>query len=251
MLATLLKNFETYKKTCPIKYPEDKCITFIRDEKYIPLLRNIKDDIMVIAHTDMKEKIQDYQETYCPTVNAYYTDHPEYEFTLYHNHLYKNKKKSSPCIGKKCNIHSTVIIGVDGMKAVNSPTGEKIHFIHTGHVVISDNVEIGPYTVIHRGTMELTSIGSGCQIGSFNNIGHNCCIGSNNVLAAGVIFNGGVYTGNNCWFGSGCVVRHYISITDDVVIGMGAVVTKDIIRSGIYVGNPAKYLRPIEKGWNF
>jgi acetyltransferase-like isoleucine patch superfamily enzyme len=34
-----------------------------------------------------------------------------------------------------------------------------------------------------------------------------------------------------------------VTICDQVVIGAGAVVTKDITQSGIYVGNPARLLR--------
>jgi acetyltransferase-like isoleucine patch superfamily enzyme len=251
MLEILLKKFGTYNNTCSITDIQNKSVTFIRDEKYIPLLKNIKEDIWVIAHTSMERKIREWQESYCPTVNVHYTDYPEFEFTLYHNRINQNKTQSKPCIGNGCKIHPTVIMDVDGMKAVNTPNGEKIHFIHTGHVFIGDNVEIGPYTVIHRGTMGLTSIGSGCQIGSLNNIGHNCKVGINNVLAAGVILNGGVYTGSNCWFGSGSIIKHYLNIYDNVVIGHGAVVTKDINESGIYIGNPAKFLKPIEEGWNF
>jgi len=251
MLGTLQNKFASYNKTCPIVHIEDKCVTFIRDEKYIPYLRDVKEDIWVIANTSMERKIREYQEAYCPTVNVYYTDYPEYEFTLYHNFIYGRKTKSKPVIGNNCHIHPTVVMDVDGMKAVNSPDGKKIHFIHSGHVMIGDNVDIGPYTVIHRGTMGITSISHGCKLGSLNNIGHNCTIGNNNVFAASVILNGGVYTGSNCWFGSGSIVKHYTTITDDVVLGHGTVVTKDIYDSGIYVGNPARFLKPIEEGWNF
>lgn len=251
MLVILQNKFASYKKTCSITDIQNKSVTFIRDEKYIPLLKCIEEDIWVIAHSGMELKIREIQESCCPTVNVHYTEYPEYEFTIYHNDIYKNKQQSKPVVGNNCDVHSTVIMDVDGMKAVNCPDGKKIHFTHTGHVMIGDNVDIGPYTVIHRGTMGLTSVGHGCQIGSLNNIGHNCRIGANNVLAAGVILNGGVYTGSNCFFGSGAIVKHHATITDNVVIGHGAVVTKDITRPGIYVGNPARFLKPIKKGWNF
>jgi acetyltransferase-like isoleucine patch superfamily enzyme len=36
-----------------------------------------------------------------------------------------------------------------------------------------------------------------------------------------------------------------VTICDHVVIGAGAVVTKNIEKPGIYAGNPAKFIRPI------
>jgi len=36
-----------------------------------------------------------------------------------------------------------------------------------------------------------------------------------------------------------------VSIADHVVVGAGAVVTKDLLEPGIYVGNPARLLRPL------
>ena len=36
-----------------------------------------------------------------------------------------------------------------------------------------------------------------------------------------------------------------VTICDEVVIGAGAVVTKDITQAGIYVGNPARLLRSL------
>ena len=50
--------------------------------------------------------------------------------------------------------------------------------------------------------------------------------------------------GNNVSIGSNATLLP-VSICDQVVIGAGAVVTKDITKSGIYAGNPARLLRPL------
>ena len=52
------------------------------------------------------------------------------------------------------------------------------------------------------------------------------------------------YIGNNVSIGSNATILP-INICDNVVIGAGSVVTKNITKSGIYVGNPAKFLRQI------
>ena len=96
-----------------------------------------------------------------------------------------------------------------------------------------------------------TIIKNGVKIGAKNNIAHNNIIGENTVFAVGAITNGSVTIGKNCWISSGAIIKNYVNICDDVVIGMGAVVSKDINKSGIYTGMPARYVKPLKKGWNF
>ncbi len=48
--------------------------------------------------------------------------------------------------------------------------------------------------------------------------------------------------GNRVSIGSNATILP-VTICDDIVIGAGTVVTKDIRQSGIYAGNPARILR--------
>jgi acetyltransferase-like isoleucine patch superfamily enzyme len=247
MLETLLEKLKAYNGTCSITNPKNGCVTFARHEKHLNYLKGVEKDIMVIAPKESFYIIMNLHKS----IKSYLVDYPEYTFTLYHNKIYKNKSNIDPIIGKNCNIHGTVVLDVDGLKVVNTPQGDKIQFKHTGNVVIGDNVEIGPYTVIHRGTMDSTIIEDGCKIAALNNIGHNCRIGKNTIIAANVILNGGVNIGNNCWISSGAMIKHYINICNNVVIGLGSIVLKDITKPGIYVGSPARYIKSIIEGWNF
>jgi acetyltransferase-like isoleucine patch superfamily enzyme len=244
MLESLLRKFVDYRNTCSIKNIKDGGLAFARDEKYLKYLDDVDKDCWVIVPKGTKFKTH-------PNVKLYKTEFPEYTFTCIHNYIYALCPPTPPKIGDQCVIHDTAILDVDGLKVVNTPNGEKIQFKHTGGVIIQDDVEIGPYTVVHRGTLENTIIRAGCKIGAHNNIGHNCDIGLDTVIAAGVIINGGVKIGESCWISSGVMIKHYVNICHNVVIGLGSVVTKDITESGIYVGNPARFLKPIEEGWNF
>ena len=53
--------------------------------------------------------------------------------------------------------------------------------------------------------------------------------------------------GNNCWFGGNVTILPGVTIHDNVVVGAGSVVTKDLESGAIYVGNPARKLRDITK----
>jgi len=246
MLETLLSLFANYKKTCSITNLQSKCVTFARSREYLKHLEGVNKDVWVIAPDGFSTPSSSSKG-----IKYYQTEYPEYEFTLFHNEINKNKKGQIGSIGFDCKLHETVLVGVEGLKVINAPNGSKVPFIHTGLAVIEDNVDIGPYSVIHRGTIDNTIIREGCRFGAYTNIGHNCDVGKNTVMAAGVILNGGVKVGKNCWFASGSLIKHYVNICDNVVIGLGSVVLKDITEPGIYVGNPARYLKPITKGWNF
>ena len=54
-----------------------------------------------------------------------------------------------------------------------------------------------------------------------------------------------ITVGDNVWFGGSCVVLPGVTIGNNVVIGAGSVVTRDIPDDVIAVGNPARILRRI------
>lgn len=58
-------------------------------------------------------------------------------------------------------------------------------------------------------------------------------------------YNRPIHIGRNCWFGAGVIVVPGITIGDNVVIGAGSVVTKDIPSNVLAVGNPCRVLHEI------
>lgn len=58
----------------------------------------------------------------------------------------------------------------------------------------------------------------------------------------GYQYNAPIHIGKNCWLGSGVLVLPGITIGDNVIIGAGSVVTKDIPSNVVAVGNPCKVL---------
>ena len=52
--------------------------------------------------------------------------------------------------------------------------------------------------------------------------------------------------GNDCWIGGNVTILPGVTIHDNVVVGAGSVVTKDLASGAIYVGNPARKLRDID-----
>lgn len=58
-------------------------------------------------------------------------------------------------------------------------------------------------------------------------------------------YNMPVHIGKNCWIGAGAIILPGVTIGDDVVIGAGSVVTKDIESGVVAVGNPCRVMRKI------
>ena len=60
-------------------------------------------------------------------------------------------------------------------------------------------------------------------------------------------YNAPVHIGKNCWIGAGVIIVPGITIGDNVVIGAGSVVTKDIPSNVVAVGNPCHVLREVNE----
>lgn len=58
-------------------------------------------------------------------------------------------------------------------------------------------------------------------------------------------YNMPVNIGKNCWIGAGVIILPGITIGDNVVIGAGSVVTKDLPSNVVAVGNPCHILREV------
>jgi len=120
---------------------------------------------------------------------------------------------------------------------------------------IGNKCFIGPFTEIQKKVMigDNTKVQSHTFICELVTIGNNCFIGHGVMFINDLFEEGGpamgdiskwksTKIGNNVSIGSNATILP-VNITDNVVIGAGAVVTKDILVSGTYVGNPAKKIK--------
>jgi acetyltransferase-like isoleucine patch superfamily enzyme len=119
---------------------------------------------------------------------------------------------------------------------------------------IGDNCFVGPFTEIQQGVVigARTRVQSHAFICELVTIGEDCFIGHgvmfiNDTFATGSPARGRkefwreTVIGNRVSVGSNATILP-VRIADDVVIGAGAVVTKDITAAGTYAGNPARRL---------
>jgi acetyltransferase-like isoleucine patch superfamily enzyme len=122
---------------------------------------------------------------------------------------------------------------------------------------IGDNCFIGPFVEIQKDVTigNNTKIQSHAFICELVNIGNNCFISHGAMFINDVFTSGGpaggdkskwktTHIGDNVSIGTNATILP-VSICSNVVIGAGSVVTKNITGSGIYAGNPARFVRKI------
>ncbi len=141
---------------------------------------------------------------------------------------------------------------------VNVDFGENVKIVEPVNIYgckIGSNVFIGPFVEIQKDVNigAFTKIQSHSFICELVSIGDKCFIGHgvmfiNDLFSEGGPANGdkskwkSTKIGNNVSIGSNATILP-VEICDNVVIGAGAVVTKNIKESGTYVGNPAKKIK--------
>ena len=145
-------------------------------------------------------------------------------------------------------------------KVVNADIGLNVKIVNPTNIYgckIGNNCFIGPFVEIQKSVIigDNTKIQSHSFICELVNIGNDCFIGHGVMFVNDLFSIGGpahgnkalwkeTHIGNNVSIGSNATILP-INICDNVVIGAGSVVTKNISKPGIYVGNPAKLLRQI------
>ena len=157
---------------------------------------------------------------------------------------------------------------------------KKKYFLHKTSTVhktsrIGKNVKIWRYSIVHENCIigDNTTIGQNVSIGPNVNIGKNCKIQNNVSVYDGVEIEDEVFCGPSCVFTNikfpnsiisqkkklvktilkkGCSVGANATIicgniiNENAFVGAGSVVTKDVKKNTVVVGNPARFFKKIK-----
>ena len=115
---------------------------------------------------------------------------------------------------------------------------------------IGTSVEIGEGAHLCSKTMVtgFSKIGRQFQCNMYSYVAHDCIIGDYVTFAPRVCCNGNVHVGDHAYIGTGAILKQGrpdkpLLIGEGAVVGMGAVVTKDVAPFTTVVGNPARPLQ--------
>ncbi len=143
-------------------------------------------------------------------------------------------------------------------KIIDVQFGEQVKIVEPVNMYgcsIGDNCFIGPFVEIQKKVVigNATKIQSHSFICELVTIGNDCFIGHGVMFINDLFSEGGpaqgdtskwkaTKIGNKVAIGSNATILP-VAICDNVVIGAGSVVTKNITQSGVYAGNPAKKIK--------
>lgn len=124
--------------------------------------------------------------------------------------------------------------------------GDDVHvgadvFIH-GPVTLHDGVALNARCHVDGGSRGVvvgahSRLGPGCQLFAFNHgFEPDALVKDQPVTSEGIVI------GEDCWLGAAVCVTDGVTIGDHAVVGMGAVVTRDVPAWAVAGGNPARVL---------
>ncbi|WP_375291174.1 acetyltransferase [Qipengyuania sp.] len=123
--------------------------------------------------------------------------------------------------------------------------------VRAANAMVLDDVVIGEGSIL-CGFTHLTStirIGAFFHANIYSYIAHDCIIGDYVTFAPGVHCNGNVHIEDHAYIGTGAILKQGrpdkpLRIGRGAVVGMGAVVTKDVAAGQTVIGNPARPMAP-------
>ena len=153
---------------------------------------------------------------------------------------------SKTTIGNNVRIDANCTIGTEGMMWVWNKD-KKVYLRQLGGVNIEDNVTICSGCVIVRGSAnEFTHIGKGSNLAPNCAIGHGTYIGNHVHFANTVSTGGSSYISDYNFIGSGVIISSGVSLlAENIILGAGAVATKNLTESGVYIGVPVTKIKEV------
>jgi UDP-3-O-[3-hydroxymyristoyl] glucosamine N-acyltransferase len=145
-------------------------------------------------------------------------------------------------LGDNIIIKSGTVIGQTGF-GFNFDKKKRIKFPHIGRVIIENDVLIGSFCTIDRGSLTDTVIGEFTSIDNQVQIAHNVKIGNFCMIAAQSGIAGSTIIGNNVKIGGQTGISGHLSIGNNVKIGGKSGVIADIEDNQTVMGYPAKSIR--------
>lgn len=146
-------------------------------------------------------------------------------------------------LGDRVIVQSGAVVGSDGFGFRRTQDHHHVRLPHIGTVVLGDDVEIGPNSVVDRGTLGETRIGARTKIGPACIVAHNSVLGQDVLLVGAVQLAGSITIHDRAVLWGQVGATGHITIGADVTVTAHSGVSKSLPAGGTYRGSPAQPVR--------
>lgn len=133
----------------------------------------------------------------------------------------------------------------DKVKAV----GGRLAGLYDPTAIVSPTARLGEGVILKPFVQVLSNaiVGDNVLIQSYVDVSHDNKIGNHCSISTEVCFGGKTVIEDEVFIGLGCAIRECVHIGKNAIVGMGAVVTKDVAPNTLVIGNPARVTGKAQK----
>ncbi|MNL41568.1 UDP-3-O-acylglucosamine N-acyltransferase [compost metagenome] len=91
--------------------------------------------------------------------------------------------------------------------------------------------------------MGSTILNENVKVDNLVHIAHGVVVGKNSLIIANAMIGGSTIIGENVWIAPSSSLINKINVSDNAVVGLGAVCLKSVSTGDVVVGNPAKSIK--------
>jgi UDP-N-acetylglucosamine acyltransferase len=138
-------------------------------------------------------------------------------------------------VGVRTRIYAHVVIGTEGEHRTRGPVGA---------IRIGDDAIVRELVVIQRGTGDReTEIGDRAFVMDHCHVAHDVLVEADVTMSPNVVLGGHTHVLRGATLGIGAMTHQFSTIGAYAMVGMGAVVTRDVPPFCTVVGNPARFAK--------
>jgi UDP-N-acetylglucosamine acyltransferase len=155
-------------------------------------------------------------------------------------------------IGPYCVVHGGVTIGdhnrFESHVSVGAPPEKHGFFDAPGRhgLTIGNSNQFREFVTLNTGARRPTRVGHYCVVLRGAHVSHDTILEDEVTVSCNSMIGGESYVMRGANLGMGCLLHQFSIVGAWCMLGMGTVCTKrtKMPPGGVYVGNPAKYLKP-------
>jgi len=144
-----------------------------------------------------------------------------------------------------------VVVGI-GNNAIRAK--KQMQLVNAGAAVVTiihPDATVSPHALVGSGSVVFAqavvnacaTLGAGVIVNTGSVVEHDCVVGDFSHVSPNAVLAGGAQLQEQCWVGAGASVRQLLEVGKAAVVGMGAVVTKDVSAGSVVAGNPARVMK--------